>query len=211
MHPLLPTALLILQIGSPTASGDHPYRSESLPDEGEIIQMVQVSDGAGDGALSVRDAMALAEFNVWCINRLIEGTEVEQDLGTDGEDRALIFWDYVWNSLDPETLAFVSDMDQTWPAIRARWDNGDEADHAQIMEAIKELINAAYGDQIVESVSYVAGEITMEEYEPYLETILQRFQAGPVESTETEGTSDDGASDLIHDTVSTYLGNFIEY
>jgi hypothetical protein len=130
------------------------------------------------------------------------------------------FWTYVWDVVDVDTRALVSQMDVIWPQARANWSGANAAQREQIATDILQLIISVWGDEAVATASYLAGEITYDEYLPFMNVVHSRWAAGAeaggndVQGTAEGGAAEGGSTDdgpSIHDMISTHLGSFIVY
>jgi len=214
---------LIALSGLSTAAPAQTERSNTAPDDDEVIEIIEAPEGAGDGVISMRDGRALANFTVWLYDRLIQMADPTLELDEDAPQRAADLWAYMWPSLDPESKVLISQMDQIWPAAQANWEAADEEGKAVIAEHIRQLILAVWGDQVTSTASFLAGEISYEDYVPAMDDMMagggatagEENRGGGNEGDNEEGPGDNGGGNdtgiSIHDAVSTHLGNFIEY
>jgi hypothetical protein len=180
--------------------------------------------GAQVGADGSRDPgqaeQSVGEFTVWLYDRLIQSADPSVELPPEAIERAEQFWAYVWDGLDPESQALIGQVDLFWPAAATNWYESEPEQQRQILVNIANLVSAVWGEQVVATASFLAGEISYDEYVPYMDA-LQLAWANAAEPYEDLGggasqpqshESESSESEwTIHDVVSTHLGNFIEY
>ncbi|HYE77128.1 MAG TPA: hypothetical protein VEI97_03995, partial [bacterium] len=124
MRSPLALVLTLALLGSlpGVAQANSTYRSDAMKGPGETLEVVEVPEGMGDGAITERDLLALSEFFTFTYDEVGEflglNEMFEVELGDDAEDRMLGFWLYIWPSVDQTTKAQVSTFDKFWPAFR---------------------------------------------------------------------------------------------
>lgn len=193
------------------------YESDLMEDEGEMIDWVDVPKDMGDGVISTRDMVALAEFTIWMFDRLLESQDPTLAMPADAASRAVDYWVYMWPAMDDESKALISNMDLIFPAARENWASSTYAQRQAIGEEVLSLVVAIWGDQTGPAASYFANEISYEDFVPGMDRILAGFPNYNEEGEYVDDSSDSGYANSgtgeysIHDLVSTHLGNFIEY
>jgi|GEM_PF-6441322 len=189
------------------------YESDMMADEGEMIDWVEVPKDMGDGVVSTRDVVALAEFTIWMFDRLVQSQDPTLAMPADASTRAVDYWVYMWPSMDDESKALISNMDLIFPAARENWEASTSAQRAAIGEDVLSLVVAIWGDQTGPAASYFANEISYEDFVPGMDRILAGFPNYDSSGEYVdEGYANSGTGEYsINDLVSTHLGNFIEY
>ncbi|MEO7993695.1 MAG: hypothetical protein ABI743_04785 [bacterium] len=148
-----------------TAPAPPSFRTDVMPDQGVVVQTVHVPEAWGDGAISERDGVALAEYLIWGFQQsMIMNGDTSTVLDRKSEDRMLLAWDHAWDHLDPALLGIISTMDRIWPAIRASYDTGDQFRREQIIGQFTEISNEVFGGLEGETVAYLIGDIAQPVY-----------------------------------------------
>jgi hypothetical protein len=161
-------------------------------------------------------ARPLGEFTCWLYDRLIQSVDPTLQLPPEASDRAEQFWMYMWDGLDPDSRSMIDQIDLYWPAARTNWEASGPEERLQINAYIVSLVDGIWGDQVVATASFLAGEISYDEYVPYMDALYTSWVGGieteeyPQDDTSQPETREDSEW-TIHDVVSTHLGNFIEY
>ncbi|MAG13167.1 MAG: hypothetical protein CMN78_01075 [Spirochaetales bacterium] len=165
-----------------------------LGPEGSTLAVVPVPPGWGDGRVTERDVLALAQYCVWGFNQLlaVEGTGIQ--IGPLGQARMIDFWVYVWDEVDHETKAVVSVADIIWATINRAWNEANPMQQLAIIMQFAGIVEEVWGGFQQETVAYLSGYITPEQYAWVVDQVIAaEYAAGG------GGSSVGGALDVIVD------------
>ncbi|HYE76748.1 MAG TPA: hypothetical protein VEI97_02070, partial [bacterium] len=160
LAPLVLAALLAFAAPATAQGGD-----TTVPADDYAVE-------EAEGPVSEADIVALCEFTAWMYERLVQSQDPSLGLPADAPDRAVDFWAGTIGALDAETILLIGEMEQIFPAAQANWRAADADGQAAIVENVRNLVVLVWGDQVVPMASYLAGEITYDQFAPSIDVVL---------------------------------------
>ena len=175
---LLTLGLALGALAAPASAQGSGYLSDSMTTQGDPIEVVQVPRGSGDGVISERDVVCLAEFTTWAFDRVIQSVDPKLAMPANATENAVTLWASVWPGLDAGTKAEFSQMDVLWPNIRREWAHETAAQRSKTVGDLRALLVDFWGNQIGPAASFLAGEISESQFTPSSYLIMARWQGG---------------------------------